>query len=64
MRRPPRLLTLGLAAATVAALAGCKEHEQNRILYHKEGVYQGEADTPLKDDTVDQLRQRALRQAG
>lgn len=59
-----RLLTLVLLGATALAATACKESEQDRVLIHEKGVYQGEADTPLKEETLDDLRQRARNQAG
>jgi len=59
-----RLLTLSLAAAMALGLAACKESEQNRVLFHEKGVYQGKADSPLADEKLNELRQRALNQAG
>lgn len=64
MDAPRRLLTLAVLAGTVMAMTACQEEEQDRVLYQIKGVYQGEPDSPLQDDTVDELRQRALRQAG
>jgi hypothetical protein len=51
-------------SAVLVALAGCNEQEQGRVLYHDKGTYQGEADSPLEDEKVDTLRQRALNQRG
>lgn len=64
MRHALRLLTPVLLAATAFGLAACEEEEQNRVLYHEPGVYQGQKDTPISDETFDELRRRALRQAG
>ncbi len=58
-----KLLALALAGAA-AALSGCDESEQDRVLYHEKGVYQGQPDQPLKPEVVDELRGRAKRQAG
>ncbi|RDD62879.1 hypothetical protein [Ferruginivarius sediminum] len=59
-----RLLTAVALSAAMLAIAGCNEQEQGRVLYHDKGVYQGEPDSPLADETVDTLRQRALNQRG
>lgn len=59
-----RLLTLALMGATALAVTACKESEQDRVLYHQKGVYQGEKDSPLADEKLDDLRRRALNQAG
>lgn len=58
-----RLTVLGLVAAAVLVSA-CDENEQDRVLYHEKGVYQGRADTPISPETADELRARARRQAG
>lgn len=59
-----RLLTAAVLSAAALVISACNEQEQGRVLYHEKGVYQGEPDTPLKEDTVDALQQRALNQAG
>ena len=59
-----RLLTIAALGATVLVAAGCKESEQNRVLFHEPGVYQGQEDAEIGDDTYQKLRQRARRQAG
>jgi hypothetical protein len=43
---------------------GCKEAEQDRVLFHEPGVYQGQKDAEISDETYQELRQRALRQGG
>jgi hypothetical protein len=65
MTRPyARWLTLAAFGGTLLAAAGCKEAEQNRVLFHEPGVYQGQEDAEIGDDTYQELRQRARRQAG
>jgi len=59
-----RLLALALAGAAATALSGCDESEQDRVLYHEKGVYQGQPDQPLNSEVVDELRSRAKRQGG
>jgi hypothetical protein len=59
-----RLLACAALGGTLLATAGCKEAEQNRVLFHEPGVYQGEEDAEIGDETYQQLRQRARRQAG
>jgi hypothetical protein len=59
-----RWLTLAALGGTLLAAAGCKEAEQNRVLFHEPGVYQGQEDTGISDETYQELRQRARRQAG
>jgi len=59
-----RLLALALAGAAAMALSGCDENEQDRVLYHEKGVYQGQSDQPLNPEVVDELRSRAKRQGG
>jgi hypothetical protein len=55
---------LGLLAliGTLAALQGCREGEQDRVLFHEAGVYKGEQDPALSEAQVDGLRQRARQQ--
>ncbi|GHD45782.1 hypothetical protein GCM10017083_14240 [Thalassobaculum fulvum] len=55
------MVVVGLLA--VAALAGCREQEQGRPLTYEKGVYQGQPDDALADDTLETLRQRAQRQS-
>ena len=59
-----RLLSYAALGGTLLAAAGCKEAEQNRVLFHEPGVYQGAEDAEIGDDTYQELRQRARRQAG
>jgi hypothetical protein len=55
---------LGLLAliGALAALQGCREDEQDRVLFHEPGVYKGEPDPALSEAQVDELRQRARQQ--
>jgi hypothetical protein len=57
---------LTLAALLVAGLvlAACDQEEQGRILTYEKGNYLGEPDTALTDEQVNELRHRAMRQAG
>ena len=58
-------IVLGIAAAAaVAALGACRKEEQGRIRNFEPGVYKGQDDTPLDSAVVDDLRERARRQAG
>jgi hypothetical protein len=43
-------------------LAACNQ-EEDRVLIHEPGVYQGQPDQPLDAATRERLRERALRQA-
>ncbi len=45
--------------AFVLLLGACDETEQERILRYEKGTYLGTPDTPLTDDQVQKLRQRA-----
>ena len=50
---------------TVAALLlvqGCREDEQDRVLIHEKGVYQGQQDQPLEPAQREELRARARTQ--
>jgi hypothetical protein len=55
------LALLALIGA-LAALQGCREEEQDRILFHEPGVFQGDKDPALPEARVDQLRGRARQQ--
>ncbi len=54
------VLALGLIAAL--SVGACREEEQNRILIQQKGVYQGQADTPLTEQQLRELRSRANQQ--
>lgn len=47
-----------------ATLGACDEDEQGRILNYDQGVYKGQTDTPIDDETREELRQRARRLVG
>lgn len=55
-----RCLVLGVLV--VAALAGCREEEQGRVLLYDKGHYLGKKDQPLSAETLSELRQRGLKQ--
>ena len=63
MRKTTLLVTLAEFLCG-GLLAGCREEEQGRIRSFEPGVYQGQTDTALEDAQVEELRQRARRQAG
>jgi len=46
------------------AIAACDQDEQGRVLTYEKGTYLGDADTPLSEEQVNELRQRAAQQAG
>jgi hypothetical protein len=48
--------------ATMLLLGACDESEQGRIWRYEKGTYLGQADTPLSEGQVDELRRRALLQ--
>ena len=52
------LVLLSLALA----VQGCREDEQNRLLFHEPGTYLGPPDQTLDAEQVEALRQRATRQ--
>ncbi len=58
-----RRLVVVVGLLAVAALAGCREQEQGRPLMYEKGVYQGQQDDALTDDTLETLRLRAQRQS-
>ena len=51
-------------AVAVTALGACREEEQGRLRNFDPGVYKGQEDTPLDSAVIDDLRERARRQAG
>lgn len=53
-----RPLLVGGLIVALAVLTGCREQEQDRVLLYKKGTYLGQADTPLSDDQVRELRRR------
>jgi hypothetical protein len=55
------LVLLALIVA-LPALQGCREDEQDRVLFHEPGVYKGKPDPALPEAQVDELRQRARQQ--
>ena len=57
---------LTLAALLVAglALAACDQEELGRKWTYEKGTYLGEPDTPLTEEQVNELRHRAMQQAG
>lgn len=59
-----RSLILIATMAIPVLVASCDESEQGRVLLYKKGTYLGKPDTPLTEQKVDELRQRAMRQAG
>ena len=58
-----RRLAVVVGLLAVAALAGCREQEQGRPLTYEKGVYHGQQDDALSEDTLDALRLRAQRQS-
>ncbi len=54
------VLAIGLIAAL--SVGACREEEQDRILIQQKGVYQGQADTPLTEEQLRELRFRANQQ--
>ncbi|MDW3206234.1 MAG: hypothetical protein R8L07_11925 [Alphaproteobacteria bacterium] len=57
-----RSLLLIAGTAAVLFTAGCREEEQDRIKFFEPGVYQGQQDSALSEDTLDALRGRASQQ--
>lgn len=56
------------AAVFIASLAlvGCREDEQERVLWYEPGVYKGDgrAGQPLSEGDLAELRERAIQQGG
>ena len=65
MLNPQANRTLILVAATAAVLTvtGCREDEQDRVQFFQPGVYQGQQDAGLSQETLDALRSRAAQQS-
>lgn len=57
-----RRLWLLVLLGALLLVQGCREDEQDLILLHEPGVYQGEPDPGLSQEQVDELRGRARRQ--
>jgi len=55
-------LAILMATLGAAALTGCREDEQDRIIVFEQGVYRGNPHQPLSAEQVDELRSRALQQ--
>ncbi|MBX2854626.1 MAG: hypothetical protein KTR21_06550 [Rhodobacteraceae bacterium] len=54
----------GVAALiALAALPGCREAEQDRPMSYQKGVYGGQADQEIDDETRQKLRDRAKYQS-
>jgi hypothetical protein len=63
MKPSLRAVVTAVALFAVAiGLAACEEDEQDRVLRYEPGTYLGEEDTPLSDEKVNNLRQRAANQ--
>jgi hypothetical protein len=54
----PSWLAVFLALLSGAVLAGCREEEQDRIVFFEPGQYRGVSDEPLDAATVEALEKR------
>lgn len=54
-----RLLGVLLLFTAGIALQGCRNDEQNRVIFYESGKYQGKPDQQLSDAQLERLRQRA-----
>ncbi|UUX52023.1 hypothetical protein NUH88_10030 [Nisaea acidiphila] len=61
--RPAVFRGLAFAALAMLLLAGCREHEQNRVLLYKKGTYLGAEDQSLSEETLSEIRNRGRRQS-
>ena len=57
-------ITVICAVVLAAALAGCREEEQNRVLIYDKGSYAGKADTQLTPANLQAMRDRMRYQGG
>jgi hypothetical protein len=57
-----RVAAVALLAA-MAAVSGCREEEQGRILLYDKGTYLGKPDQEITDAQRQELRSRARNQA-
>lgn len=57
-----RSLILIAGTAAILMATGCREDEQDRVKFFEPGVYQGQQDAGLSDETLNALRGRAAEQ--
>lgn len=63
--RKNRFLTSGiLGLVLVVGLSACRDEERDRILLYKKGVYLGQANPEIPDETLRALADRTVGQAG
>jgi hypothetical protein len=58
-KNPVAQITIVMATLLLGA---CDEFEQGRILRYEKGTYLGQADAPLSEEQVEELRRRATLQ--
>ena len=51
-----------LCIAALFTLQGCRPDEQDRVKFYEPGVYKGEQDEALQNDTLNDLSRRAMEQ--
>ena len=59
-----RTVRFFVLAILLGLLAGCQERENANPFLKEKGVYSGQADETLNDETKQQLRQRMIIQRG
>jgi hypothetical protein len=64
MKRTRILSVIGAVIGGVLLVGACDGGDQGRPLNYKKGVYLGKPHTPLNEQTLDKLRDRAGYQAG
>lgn len=57
-------IATGGVLVLLAALGGCREEEQGRVLIYNKGDYAGKPDTPRTADAIRAQRQRVRMQSG
>ncbi|MCI0429111.1 MAG: hypothetical protein L0210_01020 [Rhodospirillales bacterium] len=56
--KTPSWLAVALPLFVGVVLAGCREEEQDRVVFFEPGEYRGVSDEPLDAETVKALEQR------
>lgn len=60
----PAAAGLAVVLLLSVGLGACREEEQGRKLFYEKGIYGGQSDTEIPDETLSNLRQRVNQQRG